>query len=629
MALEKTKKYLAPLISFAVQNLVVVFLLGFLFLFLGRHFPSEIFSLTFYCLSGIFFLTPCLLLLTSQEVNEFYPGRLKKWLWLILAAGFVALLFYLLQIGALWNALFGRELLETLSKTLKGMQKFFQISYLTLLFAVLILSVLFQASLKAIRSEPDKIPDARDVAVNVCILFAILVALNYAARLRPASIDLTTLGKYTLSEESVQMLGGVDQEVTITGFYPFFHNIYREVELMLGSIRSANPLIQFSIANALTEKDLADSKQVDRNGYVVFETLDTNELEIDRRNKKKTIRMERPNDLKKMEKEFVSTIIRLTKKRKKIYFTEGHGEVPSQGEFTGGLLSKFQKELEKQNYDISRLSVRDGFPPEIPEDADLVAVVGAKKIFTRAEQKALKNYLLLRKGSVFLCLDPTLPADFSFLLEPFKIKYKNETLFSEKSGVQGNPNIIIASNYKEHPITSLLFDLVPRHKFSIFPWVGHFEKDESVKKDALPEADYTASYIIKTNPDTWVDTIKNSVHDAKKEPAKARNIALAIQENKPERPFRLVAFGDADFVKNQYIRWPGKHYDLAIHSIQWLLEDANIRGILPKEIQAGAVKLTNKEDNFVFYFLVFIWPFTIILSGIFYLRYKRKSGSLH
>ncbi len=621
-------KSIESFISGLIYNINIIFILGFLLLFLGRNLSSEIFALFFYSLSILFFLLPCVLFIFSKKSKQVYVGNIRKSIWLIFGLGFTCILFYILQLDVLWGNLIFNDESNKFIQSLKGLQKFFQISYLTLLFGLFILSVLFQSSLKAIFSESAKALEIRDIAIHMIILFAVLVSLNYAAKLRPVSIDLTTLGKYSLSDEGKKIIEGIDKKVVVTGFYPFFHDLYREVELMLNSISSVNPLIQFSLVDALREKDIANSKTVDQNGYVVFESINSSEFAIDKRHTTKRVRIERPSDLKKMEKEFISAILNVIRERKKIYFTAGHGEVLGEGKFKESLISLFQEELKNQNYEISRLNVKSGFPPDIPVDADAVVIMGAKKSFIDLEKEALINYIFKRGGKVFLCLDPTLFSDFSFLLEPFKIKYNQKNLLS-MSALKDKPDILIVDNYTAHPITNSFLDLVSRKKFSIFPSSGSFEQNDSVTKDKnfLLESDYKTSYIVKTNSNTWVDSIKNFVYDKSKELKKVRNLALSIEQKNASKssPFRLVAFADVDFIRNKYIAWPGKHSILAINSLKWLLEDENIMGILPKEIEAGKIKLTEKEDDFVFYSLVLIWPFLIFILGYLYIHRQNKS----
>ncbi len=638
MAIVKFSKYAESLISLIIQNLVVVFLSGFLFFFFGRNFlsgaSSEVLSWFCYFLSALLFLTPFFLFILSEKTKSVYIESLRKSVWLIFILGFTAILFYFLQLDDFWNQLMPKNQNVHFIQKFRGLQKFLQISYLTLLFGLFVFSILFQSSLKAIRSESDKALEVRNVALNIIILFSILVTLNYAAKLRPASIDLTTLGKYTLSNEGSKILKGIDKKVTIVGFYPFFHDVYREVDLMLQSISSVNSLIEFTLVDAVREKDIADSKEVDRNGYVVFESLDPNELEANKRNKRKRLRVETSNDLKLMEKDFVSAILSITREKKKIYFTTGHGEIPYEGKFTGSLVSFFRKELKDQNYALENLNVETGFPTEVPKDAAAVLILGAKKTFIEPERKTLIEYLFKRNGRILLCLDPTLSADFSFLLSEFKLKYVKEKILS-KTSIKGKADFLIASNYEDHPITNSFSDLPMRHKFSIFPSTGFFEKGEPIKKvllsqtkekDVSLEADYQISYIVKTNSDSWVDKIRNSIHDSSKEPAKVRDIAFAIEKkNSAEKPsFRLVAFGDTDFIKNQYFTWPGKQQVLSINSLKWLIEDEDIMGILPKKIEGGKVELTEKEDDLVFYLLVFVWPLFIFASTFFYLKYQKR-----
>ena len=647
-------KQIRSFIETLSQNPIITFLSGFLLLFLGRSlsFSYEWVSIIFYILSGLVFIGSVLLFSLAPDMSKKeeerghkkYPDNLKKALWVFWYVGFTALLLYLLQIEPLWNLIADSFENQTIPEVWQGVKKFFQFAYLSLILITFIIGILFQTSLKAVKAESGKALYVQNAAIGVGLLFVFLIALNYSAALRPFSIDLTTLGQYTLSQEGENVVKKVHREVSITAFYPFFHDLYREVELMLTSISSKNPLIKFSMVDAIKEKEIADSKKVDRNGYVIVESIDTNELEISKRNKRKLLSINNENDLKTLEKQLISALINVAYSQKTLYFTVGHGEIPKEGPFTENLVSLLQKELKAHNYSVKELSVKEGFPPDMPDDADAVLILGAKKNFTIAEQKALKNYLLLKDGRVLLTLDPNLPANFSFLLNPFRVRYKRQKLISELS-IKGSSESIIMGNYAKHPVTDLFREKPLRQRFSIFPGTGHFETDKTIKKGFLPDKTYKLDYVIKTEGPAWVDKIRNGVHD-KQEPSHIRNTALAVSkaQNSQEKKtkddeikskdktkdssgFRLIAFADSDFFRNKYLSWPGKNYEIIVNSIQWLLEDETITGILPKERGKKQIKLSDGEDDFVFYFLVFFWPLLILSGGLYYLRILRQKAS--
>ena len=628
------------------KNFIPIFLASFLFLFLSRNVLTNnnwiLYSLSF--LSALCLLTPIFMLSFVNKIKRYFPENLRSFLWVILSMGGASFCLYIFQSDLVWLKLFssGKSQLA-----IEGWRKFLTTAYLVLFLATFVLAIMFQSSLRASLSEGRKMAQVKITGINIVILFSILLSLNYIAKLRTFSIDMTALGKYGLSPEGEKIIKGIDKKVTITGFYPFFHELYRELELILNHIRTVNPLIEFSIIDALKEKNIADAKKIDDYGYILVESIDLDELNVAQREKQKRVMITKKSDLKNAEKKIIEAILAVSGKKKNLYFTSGHGEISGQGPFKDELNTLFRDQLERQNYKVKDLTVQGGFPPRVPPDADALMIIGSKSSFVYSEQKAIQEYLS-KGGRVFLALDPKRRANFSFLLNSFGLVYRPKEILSETSA-EGRPEYLVTDHYSsDHPITTPFQNLRAQQKFSILQGTGYFEEKAMPRSTlgvkAVPKSkedkDYKISFFLKSKADSWVDQIPNRMND-KSEPKKVRNLAVSISqetpgssdevvkehlnESKSNVGFRLVLFGDSDFFKNEFIVWPGNQYEIGVNAIKWLLEDERIMGLLPKEIEGERVNLTDVQDDLVFYSLVFIWPSLILAGGFFYLRRQRPS----
>ena len=626
--------------NFFNKNLILIFLSSFLFLYLSRNIliNNNLVSMTLLVLSILCLLTPILALAFLKQVWEYFPKNLRRFLWVILSLGGASFCLYIFQSDLVWPKIFHPSSSAELQLTIEGWHKFLEIAYLVLFASTFVLAVMFQSSLKAALSEERKMIQAKTIGINIVILFAILLSLNYIAKLRPFSIDMTALRKYDLSPEGKELIKGIDKKIIITAFYPFFHELYRELELILNHVRTTNPLIEFSIIDAIREKDIADAKKIDDYGYILVESIDPNELDMRKREKQRKIRVTKKKDLKKIEKELIEAMLAVSNEKKNLYFTSGHEETPDQGPFKNQLSTVFRNELESQNYKIKNLSTQEGFPPEVPKDTDALIIIGPKRSFVLSEQKAILDYIS-RGGKIFLALDPKHQTDFSFLLDPFDLIYQPKEVLSDMSA-KGRPNYLITNHYSSSsPITAPFQDLPANQKFSILQGVGFFEQKLSENSTPKAEKSHEIDFFLKSGINSWVDQIPNQIND-QNELKKARNLAasIALDQKKPapdkkpvnpdkpnsENSFRLIFFGDADFLKNEFILWPGNQYKISINSVKWLLEDEKIMGILPKKIETGRVNLTTTQDDLVFYSLVFIWPFFILVGGFFHIHRDRS-----
>ncbi len=620
-----------------IRNLVFVILSTFLWLFISRSFFSikSFWGWLFYLLTLVALISPALIINLVEDAKKLYQGKLKNSIYVISLFTLISIVFYLLQSDLLLSEMILDQKYADSRDSLELYKKISQIMFVLLLVAALIFSAVFQASFTALVADVKRSSYIQAAAISIVLLLGFLVALNYAVRVRPASVDMTTVSKFSISPEGKSIIKGVNQKVEITAFYPFFHELQKEVRLMLESLNQTNSLISYEFVDAIREKEIADKKKVATNGIIVFHSIDQNDTDLKRREKTRRVNVTTEADLKKMERDFISAILGVTQKRKKVYFTTGHGEYSYTGPFVAKLVSVLHDDLRQQSYDIEYLNPETGFPPAVPDDAETVAILGPTKNFSSAEQKALYKYFFERGGKIFLALNPETKADFSFLLKPFEIKYKKQVVASMQSDKR-NKSIVFATNYSGHPIVNRFIQFPDKHRFSLWPGSGHFE--EFKDRLALGKV-YEKKFFALTNFRSWEDIIRNGVQDGKKEPSKAFNLAVAVGlppvkpesavdkvKPKPKQPgknLRLVALGSASFLTNEFISI-GRNHEIVSNSLKWLLEDERIMGMLPAKLQSKKVTLTPGQSDFVKYLLLFIWPFAIVASGLTYVRLRKK-----
>jgi ABC-type uncharacterized transport system involved in gliding motility auxiliary subunit len=78
---------------------------------------------------------------------------------------------------------------------------------------------------------------------------------------------------------------------------------------------------------------------------------------------------------------------------------------------------------------------------------------------------------------------------------------------------------------------------------------------------------------------------------------------------------RIVAFGDVDFMTNQLLGMQGNQ-DLALNSVAWLSQDAELISIRPGEPESNRIFLTQAQRELVRAFSMFLLPGLFIAGGI-------------
>lgn len=616
--------------NFISRNISWLFSLGFLFIYFAQTLfaRNSFLQALSWVLAGICFLgTPILYRLQTRDE---YPDELKKTLFWGFATGYIALLFYFIQsdwlLAKIAYAPEYEENRESLQKLLTVTRSVFFLALAGHVF----LTIMVQSGLKALKAEAARNRFVRQTAAQAILFLSIIVAAMFAANKRPFTLDMTDFHRFSLSPEGRRIVQQINRPVKITAFYPFFDSIQRSVEPMLADMKSVNSLLEYRIVDPYRDKEIADEKKVNSKGVVLFESIDENEVDIDKRERRKMVFITGKADLKKMEREFVSALVSVTEKKKKVCMTTGHGEFGPTAAFAGERGSRFEEALKSSNFEVDKISPRNGFPPKVPEDCEAVVIPGLRSAFSLAEQKALLTYQK-NGGGIFVLLDPASAGNPEFLVNEFDLIYKKGPVLSSIAA-KGEPSVVIAVDYSSSPITSDFTKLPERARFSVFPGTGYFEKKKpsenlkstKVQKDKQAKDKIEIDFFVRTAFRSWVDLIPNKIQDIKKEPSKAYQIAVAASKEKK----RLVAFADSDFINDRFIS-AGINLPLAVGSVQWLVENEKVRGIVSSKWSEKRVSLTPAQDDFVFYFLSFLWPLMIFSGGMLYVRrVRRRRGQL-
>ncbi len=586
------------ILHFGKQYLNAALFVVLLLLYIASGLTGKSFGylmLTF--LSALLYIACGVLLYTTFKRDEKQGGQfrlLQLAYWLMLGS----FTLYTLQVDTLWTKLAG----ESTQTFYERLRQILQIGYFSG-FATAVATLLLSTAVKT------EAKGATQALVTGGGLLVLLVALNYWAHIRPASVDMTLMRRFTLSPDSRELLRGIDGEIKVTAFYPFFSEMYRDVELMLRDAAAANGKISYTFIDPLREKSLADEKKVDRIGTILLEAADAGAGKETR-----TTRFEILDEdaIKRFERELVSNILQISGKRKNIYYSQGHEEKSVSGPFADDTIGILDENLRALRHHVKQLTPQEGFPGKMPE-ADAVLVIGPRRDFTASEKAQLQKYFEAG-GKILVAADPESAADFRFLLEPLKIRFVKDRLHSDYALPPGKTTLQSA-NYSEHAITAPFVKRPEERKLTVFPGAGYFETG------AETNPDFDINYFVLSHFTSWVDSIRNGIRDDKKEPLASFKIGLAAKSKK--NAGRLIFLTDSDFLVNRYIDMQ-QNKELALRTIAWLAEDEKLTGIVAGKYDDEKVKLTGTKDTVIFYLFLYIYPGLILLAGYIVVRAKKR-----
>jgi len=566
------------------ENLVPLLLASLFLFYVASNFQTKGFGYAVTLLLAVCAYVLAGILLYSERGNLFKLLQLAYWLILF------SLFCYFTQIDFFWTKITP----ESPSPTFERLRQIIQIIYFSgfaVVFVALTLAFAVRVEAKA----------AVTAVLTLGGLLFFLIALNYWAHIRPAQVDMTLMRKFSLSKDSRELLRGVEKDVKITAFYPFFSDMYRDVELMLRDAASANGKISYTFIDPVREKNLADEKKVDRIGTILVEAGD--------KNTKFEILDE--DAIKRLERELVSNILQISGKKQTIYYTQGHDEKSISGPFKEDTIEIFDENLRALRHEMKQLSPQEGFPGKMPA-ADLVMAIGPRRDFTAPEKAALKKYFD-DGGKLFIAVDPESAADFSFLLEPLKVKFKKESVSSDLSEPPGKTTIQSA-NYSEHAITAPFVRRPEERKLTVFPGAGHLESSGDAP-------DYDVNYFLLSHFTSWIDKNANGRRDDKQEPVASLKLGMAVKSKKNSG--RLIFVSDADHLVNKFIERQ-QNKELVMRMVGWAIEDEKLTGIVTGKYDDEKVKLAGTADTVVFHLFLYIYPGLFLLIGFLVVRAKRR-----
>lgn len=251
-------------------------------------------------------------------------------------------------------------------------------------------------------AESNRVAKSAGFWLLIGLVLAILACVNYIGLKRNATYDFSYFKVTKPSESTEKLLPGLEKDLTISMFYPANNQVKRYLSEYFEKLADVDPKVK---APSYHDKDIepkvAEQFEVNENGQVV--------LEYDGRREKLPVSIkldDARSKLKKLDQIFQTAFLKLTTKRKVVYFTRGHGELDwlnsSKNPFER--IEGLRKILKNQNFDVKKLTSQEGALNGIPEDAAVVVIVRPTEPFSVPEAQFLREYIE-KGGSALIYLD--------------------------------------------------------------------------------------------------------------------------------------------------------------------------------------------------------------------------------
>ncbi|HUI41630.1 MAG TPA: Gldg family protein [Terriglobia bacterium] len=432
-----------------------------------------------------------------------------------------------------------------------------------------------------------------NLAIYTVIAVAIIVLINWFSSQHVQRWDLTKNQKYSLSAQSLKLVKGLKDDVTI---YVFDRDqSFRAEGDLLNLYPAASHRVAVRYVDPNRDPALAKNFGVTNYGTVVVAAGNRHF-----------------NAQSSTEEGVTNALIRVLKSQSTVYFIQGHGErSPESAEGDG--LSEFSKALSNENDSVKSVALMEQ-KIEIPSDATLVVIAGPQHDYLQPEVDALQKYLA-GGGRLLMMLDPgvdlpllaKLAADYNFTPQ-------NDLVIDQNPIAQvfgARPEMPLILKYGASPITQPL-----ERTATLFPLTRSFEVNKAYKNGLTVDdlCDTTADSYGVPN---WTPAMREIRPQPKTDLKGPLTVAVAADlstggEGKPNA--RLVALGTSRLPANSFISFQGNR-DLIMNAVDWLTANESMISVRPKAPDAQHLNLTAQQMSTILFRLIAV-PVVIIAAGI-------------
>ncbi|GAB4370068.1 MAG: gliding motility-associated ABC transporter substrate-binding protein GldG [Bryobacter sp.] len=437
--------------------------------------------------------------------------------------------------------------------------------------------------------------------VYILIVLAALAGLNYLVLKNNKTYDTTSNKRYSLSEQTIKIVKGLQQEVSIS--YWDEQQSFRSARDLLTLYTNLSSKLKVEYNDAVKKPALARSAGVSTLGTIIVESGD---------------RREQANAL--TEEQITSAIIRVLKgTTRTVCITQGAGERDLEKTARDGYTA-IKELIEKDNFKLQTLNLLE--KAEIPATCTVTLVPGPKFDYPTEAVAVLKK-TVESGGRVLFMLDPP------FNVDKFKVS-ENKALLDLLAGwgVTANKDLVVdlsrvgqmmggavlVNKYENHPIV---------REMGKTPTVMGFAR--SLEAKSTDKASVEKLFSSLSTSYSMKDLTKAELEpDPDKDPPGPFLMAVAGTYNTGDekKPGRFVVVGNASFVENGYVRLYG-NVDLLLNMVNWLTADEELISIRPKDPEDRRIQLDQGQLGTLIVVSQFVLPGMALAAAILIWRKRR------
>lgn len=455
--------------------------------------------------------------------------------------------------------------------------------------------------------------------LQTLLLLFIVGALAFLAHRYHERWDVSEAGVHSLSQQTLQVLGGLEQDVEVVAFAAKLQQA--PIRDLLDRYTYVSPRFRVEYADPNQRPDLVERYQVapDKIGEgLVRVAIGDESVEITEVDEAK----------------LTNALVKLTRQgQKRVVFVTGHNERATEGKAAEAKdgFARAAEALRNENYQVSTLNLET--VAEVPDDVDVLILAGPTRPLRPGDADKLDRFLA-RGGAVLAMVDPRAQTDLVEVLAGWGVELGDDAIVDRLQSLFGQAMSPMAGQYADHDITREMREV------TLFPMARSVRPrpPEPTEPGAAPAAQLVE--LVRTSENAWAETDLDALFadgTAELGPDDLPGpVSLAVAgrprtaatppptaEGAPPEP-RLVVFGDADFASNAAID-AYRNRDLFVNSVNWLLGDVEAISIRPNKSRASRLTLSTEQLSTIRYVALFVLPQTIALVGVFAWWSRRRA----
>lgn len=482
-------------------------------------------------------------------------------------------------------------------------------------------------------------------ALSLGLAGAALLLFGYVTTALDRTIDLSYFKTSQPGDAVREIVLGLEAPLQVAFFFPAVHPVKDELLGYFRELARATDRVVIEEYDRFSSPDAAADYEARRDGSVFLRAAGRTEqlnfsmdLEIAR------------ESLRVLDGHVQQALLQLARQRRFAYLTTGHGErndpqgvvvepdarerrlqairegedVPLEPELP---LQVLRGLLERLNYTVRDIGLRQGLGIRIPDNAAMVMILAPQRHFHETEMNAIFDYVD-RGGSLLVALEPGSEFRFEEFRDRLGIDYDPAMTLDDQLHYGGgnsiaNRRLVLTNKFSTHPAVSTAGRAMAR--------AGLMMDGPGRVSEAEDAEGLRITMIISAYPTNYQDRNNNFQFDEETEEQGSHGIAAAVErvaggesgEDTRGNGMRALVYADADIFTDAIMASQIINTAVVGDGIQWLGREEEFSGEVVSEADVPIVH-TRAENVIWFYSIIWGAPLLVLGAGLLVLYRRRR-----